>query len=179
MNKKLQNNCFGKKGISGVITAVLMVALVMAATVIVWVVVKNLVSEKIEGTESCFMTFGQVKINNRYTCYDSSSKEFHFSISVGDIDIDELLIGISGEGTTKSFTITNEEQTITGLTNYPDGSPEIKLPAKNAGLTYIYNMTEGGFSTGPDSIEIAPIISGKQCDVSDSLSDIDNCLLLT
>ncbi|MCK5043820.1 hypothetical protein KAR52_02360 [Candidatus Pacearchaeota archaeon] len=178
IKNKIQHKHFKKKGVSGVITAVLMVVLVMAATAIVWVVVKNLVSEKLETTESCFMTFGKITINSRYTCYDSALNEFQFSINMEDISIDELLIGIAGEGTTKSFKISNEETDITGLTNYPSGSSGIKLPGKNAGLTYIYDLTTGGFSMKPDSIEIAPIINGKQCDISDSLLAIDDCAVL-
>jgi len=167
-----------KKSVAGVVTAVIMIALVIAAAIIVWVVVTNLVSKQLEEAESCFMIFGKVTINNRYTCYDFSLNEFHFSINMGDVDIDEVLVSISAEGTTKSFKISKTNTTIENLVNYPDGSEGIKLPDKNAGATYIYNMTGGDFSVKPDAFKIAPIVSGKQCDVSDSISDIDNCLSL-
>jgi len=162
---------YKKKGLSGIVTAVVLIALVIAATAIVWVFVRNLVEEKLEGSGSCIDIFGKVSLNNRYTCYNSSSSEILFSISIGEIDVDEVLVSISGDGTTKSFKIGNEAKPIDGLTNYPDGSPNIKLPGKNGGLTYIASD-----SNQPDLIEIAPIIKGEQCGVSDSLSEIDNCL---
>lgn len=163
-----------KKGLSGVITVVIMVALVMVAATIVWGVVNNILKNKLGEAKSCFDIFGKITINNMYTCYNSSSNEVQFSISIGDIDVDELIILISSEGATKNFRITNTASSITGLTNYPSGSSDIKLPEKNSGLTYIAS----GFNQ-PDSIEIVPVINGEQCDVSDSLYEIDNCSLLS
>jgi len=177
-NKTKKYFNLNKKSVSGVITVVLMVGLVMAAAVIVWAIVTNLVSKQLGEAESCFMVFGEVTINNRYTCYNSSSNEFQFSINMGDIDIDEVLVSIAAEGTTKSLKITNINTTIENLVNYPSGSAGIKLPEKNAGKTYTYDMAGGGFSLKPDSLKVAPLVSGKQCDVSDTLLDIDNCLAL-
>ena len=180
-NKKVKRSRFfqkNNKGLSGVITAVILIALAFSLVTIVWVVVNNLVQEELDDVESCFGVFDEVTINGRYTCYNSISNELQFSINVKDINIEEILIAISGAGTTKSFTITSEEKTIANLANYQStgfGTDQIKLPGKNAGLTYVTNA----FSNAPDLIEIAPIINGKQCGVSDSLSEIDNCLSLT
>ena len=168
---------YPKKGLSGVVTSVILIALVMVATAIVWVFVRNLVEEKLEDSGNCMDIFGKVSLNNRYTCYNSSSSDTQFSISIGDINVDEVLISISEDGTTKSFKISNEEKEIVNLANYKStgfGTDQIKLPGKNAGLTYVTNA----FLNQPDLIEIAPIINGKQCGVSDSLSEIDNCLSL-
>ena len=90
-----------RKGISGVITAVIMIALVLVAAVIVWVVVRNIVQGQLTGVESCFGVYGKVTINNRYTCYNSSSNKFQFSVNIGDIDVSAVLVSISGEGATK------------------------------------------------------------------------------
>lgn len=166
-----------KRGISGVITAVIMIALVMATVVIVWVVVRNMVEGGLEDVESCFGSYGEVTINNRYVCYNSSSNQFQFSISIGDIDADSVIVSISGEGTTKGFEITSENQQIANLTNYGStgfGTDNVTVPEKNGGKTYLTNY----FTSQPDLIKIAPVISGKQCEVSDTLSDIDNCLAL-
>lgn len=167
-----------KNGLSGVITTVLMIALAMAAVVIVWTVVNNIVSDKLEETESCFGVFGKISINSRYTCYNESSNEFQFSVSIGDIDVGEVLVSISGEGQTQSFKLDNEAKVIDGLIKYPDRSTSIKLPGKNSGLTYIFEMTGAGFSEAPDSISLVPVINGKQCEVADSLSQIDSCSAL-
>jgi len=82
----------GKKGISGVIAAVIMIALVMAAVIIVWSVVIPLIKNQLTETESCFGIFGKVTINNMYTCHNSSSNNFQFSINIGDIDVDEVVV---------------------------------------------------------------------------------------
>jgi len=163
------------KGLSGVITMVLLVGLVVVAVAIVGVVLRNLITEEIKGTESCFGNYNEVSIEPLYTCYNLSSEKLLISIKIGGINVDGVLVAISGTGTTKSFKIQNTSSTITGLTNYPSGSTSVKLPGQNGGLTYIYNLTEGGFSSKPDRIEIAPVINNKQCDVSDFLSSIDNC----
>ncbi len=160
-----------KKGLSGVVTVVILVALVMAATSIVWIVVKNLVDSQLQKT-SCLEVFEKVTINSLYTCYNRTSNEFQFSISIGDIDIDGVLVAISGGGETKSFKITNEPTDILNLKPYGEASGNVVLPKKNAGLTYIYD----GFSEKPDLIKIAPIINKNQCEVSDLLSEIDICL---
>ncbi len=167
-----------KKGLSGVIAAVILIALVMVTTAIIWTVVNNLITEKLEGAESCFDIFEKVTINNRYTCYNYSSNQLQFSINIGDIKIDEVLVAVSGKGTTTSFKLSNEVLNIPDLTNYPSGSIGVRLPGKNSGLTYFFDMSGSGFSEKPDLIKIIPIIGQKQCEASDSLSEIDNCLLL-
>lgn len=162
---------FNKRGVSEVVTAVILIALVMVAGALVWGIVNSMIKEKIGETGSCFGNFEKVSINRMYTCYDSSLKEMHFSISVGDLEPDKAVVAISGEGSTKSYTIEKTETTVEGLSNYPSRTTNIKLPDKNAGLTYIAS----NFSTKPDLVEIAPVIGGKQCDVFDSVSEIETC----
>jgi len=178
MDMKFLLNKLNRKAISGVIAAVILIALTVGIISIVWVVVNNLVTTELEGAQSCFGVFEKVTINNQYTCYDSSSNMFQFSISVGDLEAEEVLVSISGEGQSKSFKITNTASIIDNVLNYTGGQ-SIILPKTNSGLTYVYDLTAGGFSSSPDKVEIAPIINKKQCGVSDSLSDIENCLLLS
>lgn len=174
-----ENSFFPKnhKGISGVIVVVILIALVMVVSVIVWTVINNLVTDKLGKAESCFGIFGEVTINSRYTCYKSSFGEFQFSINIGDIDVDEIIIAISGNGTTKSYELSYIN--ATDYTIKPFGSDDytdnVTLPEKNAGLTYVTNS----FSTKPDLIEIMPVINKNKCEVSDSLSEIDYCSLLS
>jgi hypothetical protein len=103
--KLLKENLFRKnnRGLSGVITAVLMIALVMVIVVIVWVVVRNIVQGQIGSVESCFEVYDKVTINNLYTCYNSTSNHFQFSIKVEDIELDKIIISVSSEGSTKSY----------------------------------------------------------------------------
>jgi hypothetical protein len=161
-----------KKGISGVIATVLLIAISMAAVIIVWNVINNLISEKLEETESCFDIFGKVAINSRYTCYDSTAKSLRFSLSIGDIDVEKVVVSVSSAGDTKGYELTNQVYLGEDLTKYgPEG--DVKLPAKNGGSTYVAS----GFTASPDSIQLTPVIQGKQCDTSDTLSEIDDCRL--
>ena len=166
-----------KKGVSEVISVILIVALVMIMIGVVWVVVKNLVSDKLSETGSCFENFGKVTLNNRYTCYNSTSKELQFSINIGDANISEALLGVSSAGTSVSFKLNNTGSQIPNLVNYPNRTTNITLPKKNAGLTYLLNMSAAGLSV-PDSISIAPKTGKDQCGISDSLEEIDDCLSL-
>jgi flagellin-like protein len=159
-----------KKGLSTIVTTIIMIAIVIAAISIIWAVINGLINQKLGGTQACFGIFGKVTINPQYTCYNTTSGKFRFSISVEDIKIDSVLVSISGAGNTKSYKITDQNQTISGLTNYPNGTGII-VPGENSGLTYL----SSDFATTPDSISIAPIINGNQCDVSDTLNEIESC----
>ena len=161
-----------KKGISGIIAAVIMIALVMALGVVVWNVVSNLVEKQLEETGSCFDVFDKISINNKYTCWNSTSKEVVFSINVGDADIDKILVSISASGQTKSYTLSNDANN--NLIYFPSRDSGVVKPGKNEGLTYITD----DFSDAPDSISIYPIIKEKQCDASDTLNSISSCILL-
>lgn len=166
-----------KKGISQILATMIIIIMVLAAASILFSVVNNLVREELESSESCFGNFGQVTINKQYTCHDFDSNEFRFLINVGDVDIDGLLVSVSGKSGTKSFKITNEAISFVKKYNGLYGDV-INPPKENSGLTYILNLNEIGIESA-NSITIAPIIKGTQCDVSDSLSRIDNCKLLT
>ena len=167
-----------KKGVSDIIATVMLIALVMAVGAIVWVVVNNFVKGETEGTKSCFGLFEKVNLENRYTCYNSSSKELQFSLSIEDVDVDEVLVGVSGAGTGLSFKIKKEASTVSNVVMYPSRNATVKLPPQNGGLTYLFNITRAGFTGAPDSIQISPVVKGSQCEVSDSLSQIDNCAAL-
>ncbi len=164
-----------KKGLSDVVSIVLFLALVVVMVGLVWTVVNGLVKNKLSQTGSCFDTSGKVEINGRYTCYNSSSKELQFSIIVGDINIDDLLVGISASGTSASLKISSASTQVDNLVSYPNRNANVSLPKKNAGLTYLFNMSAAGFSGAPDSMRIAPVIGTDQCETSDSLEQIDNC----
>lgn len=169
-----------KKAMSGLVVTMIMMAMTIFAVAIVWGVVNNLIKEKTETSASCFGILDKVSIEGRYTCFDdysdSSKNVTRFQISIGDIDVDGLLVSITGAGGSKTFTLTNENKTIPDLSYYNKGDVLTKLPEKNGGITYEYVWISN--DPIPDLIKIAPIINGKQCEVSDTLAGIDNCSLL-
>lgn len=164
-----------KRAISTIIASLLLVALTIVGIAIVGVIIKNVINEQKETTESCFGIFEDVTLNGIYTCYNNSSEDLLFSIKVGDVDIQKIVVTISGEGITKSLGINTTASTITGVANYPSGLTSITLPNKNSGKTYIYDLSVAGFTARPYMIEIAPVVEGTQCDVSDSMTSINNC----
>lgn len=163
-----------KKGLSLVVTTILLIALTMVLIGIVWGIVNNLIKKSTEDTNACFGIFEKVVLNSEYTCYNEDG--LRFSISIGDVDVDEVLVGVSLGGESSTFIIKKTPSQINNLVMYPDGSTSIKLPSKNAGLTYVLDLSGAGFSGTPDSIEIAPVVQGAQCEVSDSLNEITRCL---
>src|SRR3990170_8991358 len=149
-----------KKGVSAVIGTVILIALTIGVVAIVWAVVSNLVEENISSSESCFGVFGKVTLNPRYTCYNNTAgagaDELWFSISVGDIEkVDDILVAISGGGTTTSFKIL--EDNPAELSYYPGRTRPVGIPGEGQGLTYIYELP-ASFTQAPDRIEIAFII---------------------
>lgn len=163
-----------KKGVSGIVAAVIMIALVMALGVVVWNVVSNLVEEELEEAGSCFDVFDKISINNKYTCWNSTDgvNEILFSVNVGDVDIQEIVVSISAAGETKSYTLSDTPND--DLVYFPSGDSGVVKPGKNEGLTYITDE----FSSAPDSITIYPVAGSKQCDVSDAVSNVESCILL-
>lgn len=165
-----------KKGLSTVVETLLLVLLGIVLVGIVWTVVTNLIETRLDETESCIDVFEKVTIGDQYTCYNLTTQELHFSVSIADLDVESVLIGISAEGTSKSIEVkaTNSSSNLLRPFNGAYGD-NFALPEKNGGSTYIYNMTRGGFSGRPDSIKIVPVVGGNQCDQSDSLFEIYNC----
>jgi hypothetical protein len=165
-----------KRAVSGVVTVVLLIALVLAITAIVWGVVQNLVRDELGDAGSCFGNFGKIEINNAFTCYNESNKEFQFSISVGEIDISGLLVSITGDGNTKGLRIEEDGLQEAYLKPYQGNySVQITIPEENSGKTYVIDMAGAGISGDPSALEIAPIIGGTKCEVADSLYSIDSC----
>ena len=177
MVKNLQS----KKGVSGVVTTVLLIVLVMAAVAIVWGIVQNTLNKQIDSSKSCFGNFEKVTINPVYTCYNLVSPGVYtvqFSLSIGDIEVDEVVVSVLSDGSTKGYTLITDETgvQVPGLANYDStgfGTDSIKLPGINGGETYIAN----GFTAEPDLIKIKPTLDGEPCGVSDTISGIETCLL--
>ncbi len=183
LSKRGQNGSFSlcnfssknHKGLSTVVITVILIALSMMAVMLIWTFINKMIKNQIESSESCFGNYDKIKINGQYTCYEhnGSAYNFRFSLMVGDVKVDKVLVSVSSESAVKSYTIENTNGTIEGLAMYPSGSATINLPARNAGLTY----RATGFTSKIDSIRIAPVIGGTTCEVSDSIAEIEDCIL--
>jgi len=173
MAKKFKYN---KKGISTIVTTLILIVLSLIAVGLIWTFVNNMLKEQMNSNEACYGNFDKVEINDKYTCYEVMSDgtyNIRFSLSIKDVNVDKVIVGVSSENATKLYEITSTLQTIADLKPVPSGT-QVKLPDKNSGLSY--NGT--GFTEKIESVKIIPIIGGTQCEMSDSLSQIENCALL-
>jgi len=167
-----------KRGVSGVIATVLLIGLVVVIIAVVWGVVMNLVKENVDSTSSCFGNFNKVELNNQYTCYNANSSELSFSVSVGDIELEKVMVLISGSGTTKSVELSSIGLIKDYLKPYGGNwGSAVTKPGSNSGKTYVINLSHAdvGLSGKPDLIKISPVVSGTQCETSDSISNIEPC----
>src|SRR5271157_5816029 len=119
-----------KRGISSIIATLLLIVLTIVLAGIVWSVVNGLVSQKISQSSACFGNFNTINLNGQYTCYNSSSNSLQFSLNIGDIAVDGVVVSISSQSQSKSITITNTPQTISNLSYY-NGTTIVILPGKN------------------------------------------------
>lgn len=170
---------FQKKGLSEVVATLIMVAITVAVAGIVWLMVTTFVNTSTTSTTACYNLQGKITLNNDYTCYNDSAspKAIVFSVNVGDIpNVQDILVSISGAGNSETFKIAGDNAT-SGL-EYLNGTWPVTAPPENHGLTYIYPLPSS-FVGVPQEIEIAPIISGNTCDVTDSIKQFDSCSTLS
>jgi flagellin-like protein len=163
------------KGLSGIVATVILILLVIVATTVVWTMVRGFIDKKTQGVQSCFdVSFSdKVSLNQDYTCFDFEKNETQFSINIGDIEVEKLIVSISYAGTSKSYILTKEVQTFDDLISYPSRESEIVIPNKNSGLTYIVT----GVTAQPEWVKISPYIGDKQCDVTDTIYELEDCSL--
>jgi hypothetical protein len=162
-----------KKGVSGVITVVILITIVLAMSIIIWSVVMNITEEKLDEA-SCLGVLEKVSLNRGWTCYNSSSNETLVSVSIGDVEISKLKVSIAGGGISKTIEI--PEDTSSKIRMYlGEYSNNISLPGKNAGKTYVVNLTGIGISGTPNSITLYPVLDKKTCQASDAIYPVDDC----
>lgn len=159
-----------KKAVSTIIATVLLIALVLVVTTIVWAVARNIVEENLDEAESCLEIFDKVKLNELYTCYELNNQQIKFSVEVGEIKLDKIIVSVSAEGVIKKFEL-NE----TGDDNLESvgASSDVKIPSTNSGKTY--KVKKIYFNLVPDKIEIVPFVNGNSCGVVSSMNSVENC----
>ena len=165
-----------KKAVSGVVVMVVMIALVISISAIVFTTTKKTVEEKIKKSEACGPDIiDKLSINSEYVCYDSATNEIVFSINREDIELDKLIIAIETETDVTQIDLKEIEEKIDNLYPYDKGRTlkgnKVMLPTKNSGRTYIAT----GFDKEVIGIKIIPVINEEQCEVADSLYEITPC----
>jgi len=177
INMDIESAFKNKKGLSTVIATVLIILLVVVSVTIVWTFVSNIIEKNLnEETQNCMdlETSEKVELNGYYTCFNSTFDEVRFSISLGDVEIDSLVVLIAMEGNSRSFTLTNTPTVVENLR--PDRgtfTDSVVLPGKNSGLTYSARGFDG---EKIDSIIISPVIGEKQCGATGQMYQVTDCM---
>ena len=163
-----------KKGLSGVVTVVILVALSVALVAIVWGVVQNMIEGNLEQAGSCSSLFTEkvVELNDAYTCDDGDN--IYFAIDVGNVEIDAVLVKVESGSQSKTYKLDSFSSSAS-LRLYRGEAAH--MPDLNSGLTYNLSVSSEGL-TGPYNLGIAPIINGNTCDEIDRINSIDSCELV-
>ena len=129
-----------KKGVSGVVTAVLLILLVVAAVGILWAVVQSLVSDSTGNVGS-----STICLTNTF--------------SIESAVDDEVTT------TTVKIKKTQGSDEITGINFFVDGASKdaTETDVPSLGETKTFTLT----STGGTEVEIAPVLGETQCPNSD------------
>jgi hypothetical protein len=177
MGRQLHSKPSKKKGLSAIITTMILIGLSIAAVGLVWTFASDMVKKQTSDSTACYGNYDKVTLNGQYTCYEQTGSNYYlrFSINIGEVQPEKVIVAVSSSSAVQSYTITNISGLVSGLTMYPSASTSIVLPNKNGGLTYRTAAFTGKF----DSIKIAPVFKGVQCDMSDSIMEIADCALLT
>lgn len=163
-----------KRGISGIVSIVVVIALVMAAGLLVWNFVHDTLSKRMEETSSCYDAQEKVEINKDYTCYNTSEEELKLSIVVEDIDLDGLLISVLSQTGLETYELSSEAKDLENVKNYPSRTGSVTVPGKNKGRVYaLTGLEEVDFNSM--SIKISPIVNDNQCEPVDSIEKVYPC----
>ena len=84
-----------KRGVSGVVVTIILIGITLSAITIVWSIVSNSLNRNLGKSQSCSDLFQKISLNRDYTCFDNLSRELHFSINIGDIMVDKIIIYVT------------------------------------------------------------------------------------
>lgn len=150
-----------KKGLSAVVTTVLLVGISVALVGVILGIVKPFAENQLEESKRCYDVLGSVNFNYQYTCYNVSNETMVVSISQEDVELDGMIFvfnEINGTSS-ESFTLNNIE------------GDDYQIPGPESGQRYYFH----GVEEKPSYIAVAPIAGGDSCDVSDETYNINTC----
>jgi flagellin-like protein len=147
-----------KKGISGVITTVMMILLTIASVVIIAGIVIGFVNSNLEETNlSCFDTLGELEILYSKSFYSLNPVNTTVRIHAGQINLTSVYFVLTSDTESKTYELVNGE-------SYQDvnNNEEIKMPTLGGDRTFIFDRSYNKTSVGA-------IINGKKCDIADEV----------
>ncbi|MDA3836545.1 MAG: hypothetical protein PF542_02895 [Nanoarchaeota archaeon] len=160
-----------KKALSQIVGTMLMVLLTISMIGAAWGIINNFVLNKLDSAKACYGITEEITFNTKYTCYNTSSNRTLVSVNLKEIELEGLLISVDYGTDSFVFELTNDNQTLTGLTNYPNGNDGVVLPKQDSGKTYIVER-----AGKPSKAYMAPKRGKEQCDIADSITNFPNCI---
>jgi hypothetical protein len=155
------------KAQSQIISVVLLILLVIAATAIIYSFVLPFISDQLD-TGDCVNVQTKIEIedNPKYTCYDSDANTLRVQIKIQNVNssISGFIVELGG-ASTKSLRITSTEHE--GVLMY--GGEAVDVPGNNEARTYNLTSTEK-----PEYVRVYGILNnGEVCGLSDSIIGVD------
>lgn len=158
-----------KRGLSEVVTTVIMIALVMAAAAIIWGVVSSLIQEQTGNAEACFGNYDKVTLYGEGTCYIDSQNVTVYVMNK-DVTPDKIIVSISTASESKSFEIPGTDPNVKVYTDTVYGKKLDNLSANSGRRYQITNL-----KSIPTLITVSPVIGGSQCGISDTIKTVGVC----
>jgi len=162
-----------KRGISELISTVLLIGVTLAAAAMIYAFVMPLIQSNIEQSQKCVA--GLLEITE-YTCYNASSNELYIEIARGEMDVNVTGIQILVSGGQSAEGVLIKENAATDKVRDFNASLPLTIPNPGESNTYAINMTALGFA--PESATAAALVqlktSEKLCAVSSQMP-IGNC----
>jgi flagellin-like protein len=143
-------NKFSKKGLSDVITTVLIILITISAIVIIGSTIISFSRNSLYESTRCSDVQNEITIVSEWSCYDNSAQNTSVQIRFGNVNVSKIYISLDINGNTNTY-------------------DEIDLPTINGGKkTYTFNNTISTF------VKVGAYVKDKKCDASDS-SEIGRC----
>jgi flagellin-like protein len=111
-----------KRGMSEVVSTVIMIALVMVAAGIIWGVISSMIGDTTEKSQACFGNYEKVTLYGEGTCYDDLEDRLSVYIDVKDIEVSKIIISVHTESETKTFEIPGDSPNVAPYSSTPDYS---------------------------------------------------------
>lgn len=150
-----------KRGISGVVVAVLLVLITFVAIAMVWAFILPMVRENLEEGESCFDLRDNAEIveSETYTCYDSSKTNLMIRREFEDIAIGGFVVSITSGGSSNVYELVNGKESEPSGVIMLSGGININMPEPGGAETYVFPVSGNRAELGVVSS------SGKICNM--------------
>ncbi len=147
-----------KRGISPVVATILLILITIAAVVLIAGFLITWVKESLPQV-NCVDVLGMVKIveDKQYTCSGSNLAKVMIEVGYADVEVNGLVIVLSGGGESKRFEIINGTKTA-DLPGVSSGDIDIEVPEQGETRTYTFNLLETGIDFGVEKAEAALIV---------------------